>query len=113
MHRALADGSYLSVIYPSDKGRRAGAAEAIVVRVMEYELPGLAEAQPCYRLLTNLLDPATAPARAEPPKHHAAGAGCGHVDDALARTGAVRGQRCALPTDRAFAHMPTAFDHRG
>jgi hypothetical protein len=33
------------------------------------------------------------------------------VDDALARTGTARGQRCALPTARAFAHMPTAFDH--
>lgn len=28
------------------------------------------------------------------------------MDDALARTGAVRGQRCALPTARPFAHMP-------
>jgi hypothetical protein len=34
------------------------------------------------------------------------------VDDALARTDAVRGQReYTLPTDRAFAHMPTALDH--
>jgi hypothetical protein len=62
VHRELADGSYLSVIYPPDKGRRAGAAEAIVVRVIEYELPGLPDAQPRYRLLSTLLDPATAPA---------------------------------------------------
>ncbi len=62
MHRELADGSYLSVIYPPGKGRRAGAAEAIVVRVIEYELPGLPDAQPRYRLLSTLLDPATAPA---------------------------------------------------
>jgi hypothetical protein len=33
------------------------------------------------------------------------------VDDALARTGAARGQRYALPTARTFAHMPTALDH--
>ena len=33
------------------------------------------------------------------------------MDDALARTGAVRGQRCALPTARAFAHLPAALDH--
>ena len=34
------------------------------------------------------------------------------MDDALARTGAARGQReYTLPTARAFAHMPTAFDH--
>ena len=62
VHRELADSSYLSVIYPPGKGRRAGAAEAIVVRVIEYELPGLPDAQPRYRLLTTLLDPAAAPA---------------------------------------------------
>ena len=62
MHRELADGTYLSVIYPPGKGRRAGAAEAIVVRVIEYALPGLPDAQPRYRLLCTLLDPATAPA---------------------------------------------------
>jgi Insertion element 4 transposase N-terminal/Transposase DDE domain len=62
VHRELADGSYLSVIYPPGKGRRAGAAEAITVRVIEYELPGLPDGQPRYRLLTTLLDPALAPA---------------------------------------------------
>jgi hypothetical protein len=39
-------------------------------------------------------------------------AGYGHVDDALTRTGTVRGQRRALPTARTFAHMPTALDQR-
>lgn len=34
--------------------------------------------------------------------------GRGDVDDALARTGAARGQRCALPTAVAFAHITTA-----
>jgi Insertion element 4 transposase N-terminal/Transposase DDE domain len=62
VHQELADGSYLSVIYPPGKGRREGAAEAIVVRVIEYELPGLPEAQPRYRLLTTWLDPTAAPA---------------------------------------------------
>ena len=51
-------------------------------------------------------------APAEFPYGAARGGGCGHVDDALARTGAVRGQRCALPTARAFDHMPTAFYQR-
>ena len=38
--------------------------------------------------------------------------GCGHVDDALARTGTARGQReYTLPTARAFAQLPTALDH--
>ena len=38
--------------------------------------------------------------------------GCGDVDDALARTGAARGQRCALPTAVAFAHITTARHHQ-
>lgn len=62
VHKTLSDGSYLSVIYPPGKGRRAAAAEAIVVRVIDYTLPGMPEALPRYRLLTTLLDPAVAPA---------------------------------------------------
>ena len=62
VRQVLDDGSYLSAIYPAKKGRRAGAAEAIVVRVIEYALPGLPDAQPRYRLLTTLLDPLAAPA---------------------------------------------------
>ena len=58
----LPDGSYLSAIVPSAvRGARA-REQAITVRVIEYTLPGLAEAQPNYRLLTTLLDPAKAPA---------------------------------------------------
>ncbi len=34
--------------------------------------------------------------------------GRGDVDDALVRTGVARGQRCALPTAAAFAHITTA-----
>jgi hypothetical protein len=56
------DGSYLSAIYPPRKGRRAGAPEAIAVRVIEYALPGVPDAQPRYRLLTTLIDPLVAPA---------------------------------------------------
>jgi len=62
VHRELADGSYLSVIYPPDKGRAASIAQAITVRVIEYELPGLPDALARYRLLTTLLDPLTAQA---------------------------------------------------
>lgn len=62
VRQTLDDGSYLSAIYPPKKGRRAGAPEAIAVRVIEYALPGLPDAQPRYRLLTTLLDPITAPA---------------------------------------------------
>jgi len=62
VRQTLSDGSYLSALYPARKGRRAGAAEAIAVRVIEYALPGLPQAQPRYRLLTTLLDPVAAPA---------------------------------------------------
>ncbi len=63
----LADGSYLSAIYPDLKSRRKRSG-AIVVRVIEYRLPGVTDevagagqAQR-YRLLTTLLDPDQAPA---------------------------------------------------
>ena len=58
----LADGSYLSTIAPSGLSRAEAQARAVVVRVIEYTLPGLADAQPRYRLLTTLLDAQQAPA---------------------------------------------------
>ena len=58
---ALADGSYLSVIYPDTKSRRSRSGE-ITLRVIEYSLPGVPQAEQRYRLLTTLLDPAQAPA---------------------------------------------------
>jgi Insertion element 4 transposase N-terminal/Transposase DDE domain len=61
-HRELLDGSYLSAIVPSGVRRAQAQERAIVVRVIEYALPGLADAQPRYRLLTTLLDPSEAPA---------------------------------------------------
>ena len=57
----LADGSYLSRIYPSDKDRRHGR-RAVRVRVIDYQLAGVADAEPLYRLLTTVLDPDRAPA---------------------------------------------------
>ena len=57
----LADGSYLSRIYRSESDRRH-QRNALSVRVIEYRLQGVSEAEPIYRLLTNLLDPAQAPA---------------------------------------------------
>lgn len=57
----LADGSYLSVIYPDPASRRH-CRDGITLRVIEYALPGVADAQPRYRLLTTLLDPTAAPA---------------------------------------------------
>ena len=58
---ALADGSYLTTVYPSDKDRRHGTG-GVRVRVVEYRLEGIAEAEPLYRLLTTILEPARAPA---------------------------------------------------
>jgi hypothetical protein len=58
----LEDGSYLSTIYPSEKDRRH-KRHGLQVRVIEYRLEGLAEAEPLYRLLTTLLSPEAAPAR--------------------------------------------------
>ena len=59
--KRLSDGSYLSTIYRSDKDRRKGA-NGIRVRVIEYTLEGVANAEPMYRLLTSILDPEQAPA---------------------------------------------------
>lgn len=57
----LADGSYLSTLYPSPKARRHGR-EGLRVRVIDYELSGVEDAEPFYRLLTTILDPTAAPA---------------------------------------------------
>ncbi len=57
----LGDGSYLSVVYPSEKDRRH-AANGVQVRVVEYRLEGVADAEPLYRLVTTILDEAQAPA---------------------------------------------------
>jgi hypothetical protein len=57
----LADGSYLTTIYPGEKDRRH-QANGGQVRVVEYRLEGIAGAEPLYRLVTTILDPAAAPA---------------------------------------------------
>ena len=56
--RKLADGSYLAKIYPSPKHRR-GDRDGIQVRLVDYRIDGFREN---YRLVTNILDPAQAPA---------------------------------------------------
>src|SRR4051812_16622256 len=57
----LADGSYLTTIYPSEKDRRH-RTEGVRVRAIEYRLEGVADAEPLYRLVTTILDPAPASA---------------------------------------------------
>ncbi len=59
--KRLADGSYLSRIYPSQYARRKGRG-AVIVRVVEYTLDGVQGAEPLYRLVTTITDPDKAPA---------------------------------------------------
>jgi hypothetical protein len=57
----LPDGSYLSRIYGSERDWRH-RSNGVVVRVIDYRLEGIADAEPIYRLVTTILDPAEAPA---------------------------------------------------
>ena len=57
----LADGSYLTTVYPSEKDRRHRTG-GVRVRVVEYRLEGIAGAEPLYRLVSTILDAAIAPA---------------------------------------------------
>jgi Insertion element 4 transposase N-terminal/Transposase DDE domain len=58
----LPDGSYLSHIYPSETDRRH-KTNGVKVRVIDYCLEGVADAEPIYRLVTTILDPAIASAK--------------------------------------------------
>jgi len=58
----LPDGSYLSRIYASTSDRRR-QRKGIVVRVIDYRLKDVPGAEPIYRLITTILDPAQAPAK--------------------------------------------------
>jgi hypothetical protein len=51
----LPDGSYLSRLYPSERDWRK-KTNGIGVRVIEYTLEGVPEAEPSYRLVTTILD---------------------------------------------------------
>jgi hypothetical protein len=59
--KRFSDGSYRSTIYRSGKDRRQGR-NGIRVRVIEYTLEGVADAEPIYRLLTSIPDCEQAPA---------------------------------------------------
>ena len=59
--RRLPDGSYLSRIYACERDWRH-KTNGVTVRVIDYRLEGIAEAEPIYRLLTTILDPDVAPA---------------------------------------------------
>jgi hypothetical protein len=57
----LADGSFLTHLYPSATAR-AQQRDGIVVRVIEYQLAGVPEAEPRYRVITTIVDAEQAPA---------------------------------------------------
>jgi hypothetical protein len=59
--KVLPDGSYLSTVYGSEKDRRH-TRNGVVVRVIEYILHGVPDAEPLYRLLTTITDSEEAPA---------------------------------------------------
>jgi len=59
--RRLPDGSYISRIYASTSDRR-NQRNPIVVRVVDYRLEGVPDAEPIYRLITTVLEPELAPA---------------------------------------------------
>jgi len=60
--KRLPDGSSLSRIYASTKDRRK-KRNGLVVRVIDYRLKNVADAEPIYRLITTILDHAQAPAK--------------------------------------------------
>jgi hypothetical protein len=61
--KELPDGSFLSTIYPGDKKDRRKKTNGMTVRVIEYKLEGVADAEPFYRLMTTILDPEEASAQ--------------------------------------------------
>jgi len=65
----LSDGSYLSAIYPSEKDARH-KTKGLRVRVIDYQLQGIPDAEPIYRLVTTILDPLRAPAEEPAALYH-------------------------------------------
>jgi hypothetical protein len=57
----LPDGSYLSRIFPSERDWRK-KTNGVVVRVIDYRLDGVVDAEPVYRLVSTILDHERAPA---------------------------------------------------
>ena len=62
VEKRLPDGSYLSRIYASTSDRR-NRRNGIVVRVIDYCLKDVKDAEPIYRLVTTILDHQQAPAK--------------------------------------------------
>lgn len=60
--KRLSDGSYLSHIYACSNDRRKNR-NGVPVRVIEYRLEGIPDAEEIYRLISTVLDADTAPAK--------------------------------------------------
>ena len=56
MEQRLPDGSYRSRLYASERDGRH-QTNGVAVRVIDYPLQGIANAEPLYRLVTTILDP--------------------------------------------------------
>jgi hypothetical protein len=71
--KRLADGSYLSRIEPAPATQKTmtGSTAPIMVRVIDYQLPGVPSAEPIYRLMTTVLDDQEASAEALARLYHA------------------------------------------
>ena len=65
VEKRLPDGSYLSRIYinTAERRKRGKRRKAVVVRVIEYRLKNVPNAEAVYRLITTILDPGQAPAQ--------------------------------------------------
>ncbi len=61
VEKRLEDGSFLTRVYPN-AAARSRQRHGIPVRVIEYQLPGLDQAAPVYRVITTILDEEQAPA---------------------------------------------------
>lgn len=60
--KRLPDGSYLSHVYACERDWRH-KTNGVQVRVVDYQLEGVVDAEPIYRLVTTILDPEMAPAQ--------------------------------------------------
>ncbi len=91
---ALADGSYLTTVYRSEKHRRH-KADGVQVRMVEYRLEGIAGAEPLYRLVTTILDPAQAPAETLAALYHERWEMEGALDELKTHLRGGRASSCA------------------
>ena len=106
----LADGTFQTRIYPSQKDQRARRGGELA-RVVEYQLddPGLPEPQQRYRLLCTILDEQdVAPGAQRGALYHERWELENALDELKAHQRAVRALCCAQSNPRASIKKPTA-----